>query len=58
MPVDIRISTGGSFLFGGAGLGACLGPTRTQALFSEAGYGSATLLDIKSPTNFFYAVRA
>lgn len=47
-----------SLAHGGAGLGACLGPTRTQALFSAAGYGSATLLDIKSPTNLFYAVRA
>lgn len=43
---------------GGAGLGACLGPTRTRALFAQAGFGSAETLDIKSPTNLFYAVRA
>ena len=47
-----------SLAHGGAGLGACLGPTRTKALFAEAGYSSAETLDIKSPTNFFYAVRA
>lgn len=29
MPVDIRISTGGSFLFGGAGLGACISALET-----------------------------
>jgi 2-polyprenyl-3-methyl-5-hydroxy-6-metoxy-1,4-benzoquinol methylase len=46
-----------SLAHGGAGLGACLGPTRTQAIFSEAGFGSAQMLDIKSPTNLFYAVR-
>jgi acyl-CoA thioesterase-2 len=29
MPVDIRISTGGSFMFGGAGLGACISALET-----------------------------
>lgn len=29
MPVDIRISTGGLFLFGGAGLGACISALET-----------------------------
>ena len=29
MPVDIRISTGGFFLFGGAGLGACISALET-----------------------------
>ena len=46
-----------SLAHGGAGLGACLGPTRTKALFKAAGFGSAETLDIKSPTNLFYAVR-
>ena len=46
-----------SLAHGGAGLGACLGPSRTKALFAEAGFGSAETLDIKSPTNLFYAVR-
>ncbi len=40
-----------SLAHGGAGLGACLGPTRTKALFAEAGF--AQTLDIKSPTNLF-----
>ncbi|MCC6708239.1 MAG: class I SAM-dependent methyltransferase [Gammaproteobacteria bacterium] len=47
-----------SLAHGGAGLGACLGPTRTRALFAQAGFSSAATLDIKSPTNLFYAVRA
>ena len=46
-----------SLAHGGAGLGACLGPTRTKALFTQAGFGSAETLAIKSPTNWFYAVR-
>ncbi len=46
-----------SLAHGGAGLGACLGPTRTKALFEGAGFTSAETLDIKSPTNLFYAVR-
>ena len=47
-----------SLAHGGAGLGACLGPTRTRALFTQAGFSSAETLDIKSPTKLFYAVRA
>lgn len=47
-----------SLAHGGAGLGACLGPTRTKVLFEQAGFGSAVTLDIKSATNLFYAVRA
>jgi len=47
-----------SLAHGGAGLGACLGPTRTKAIIAEAGFGSAEILDIKSPTNLFYAARA
>ena len=46
-----------SLAHGGAGLGACLGPTPTKALFTQAGFGSVETLDIKSPTNLFYAVR-
>lgn len=41
----------------GAGLGACLGPTKTLALFEAAGFSRAELVPIKSPTNLFYAVR-
>ena len=47
-----------SLAHGGAGLGACLGPTRTRALFEQAGFARAETLDIKSPTNLFYAVHA
>jgi len=39
---------------GGAGLGACLGPTRTLALFTAAGFSRARALAIKSPVNLFY----
>ena len=46
-----------SLAHGGAGLSACLGPTRTKALFTQAGFGSVETLAIKSPTNLFYAVR-
>ena len=46
-----------SLAHGGAGLGACLGPSRTRALFQEAGFSGVEQLDIKSPVNFFYAVR-
>ena len=42
---------------GGAALGACLGPTRTTALFHAAGFGRVDLVDMKSPVNLFYAVR-
>jgi len=42
---------------GGPGLGTCMGPARTEALLREAGFGGFTQLDIKSPTNLFYAAR-
>lgn len=41
----------------GAGLGACLGPTKTLALFEQAGFSRADVLTIKSPTNLFYVAR-
>ena len=41
---------------GGPGLGACMGPTRTEALMRDAGFGRFRALEIKSPTNLFYAV--
>ncbi len=43
---------------GGPGLGTCMGPARTEALLREAGFRSFQQLDIKSPTNLFYAARA
>ncbi|HMM74079.1 MAG TPA: class I SAM-dependent methyltransferase [Gammaproteobacteria bacterium] len=46
-----------SLAHGGAGLGACLGPTKTLALFAQAGFSRAEPLAIKSPTNLFYAAR-
>ncbi|MEQ8660426.1 MAG: class I SAM-dependent methyltransferase [Gammaproteobacteria bacterium] len=46
-----------SLAHGGAGLGACMGPSRTRALFAEAGFGRIDELDIRSPVNLFYAVR-
>jgi ubiquinone/menaquinone biosynthesis C-methylase UbiE len=42
---------------GGPGLGTCMGPARTEALLREAGFHSFRQLDIKSPTNLFYAAR-
>lgn len=42
----------------GAGMGACAGPTRTKALFHDAGFASVEELELKSPVNSFYAVRA
>ncbi len=42
----------------GAGLGACMGPAKTTALFTAAGFARVEQLSIKSPTNLFYAVRA
>ncbi|MCP5199767.1 MAG: methyltransferase domain-containing protein [Gammaproteobacteria bacterium] len=42
----------------GAALGACLGPTRTRALFAEAGFSRVDEVDVRSPVNLFYAVRA
>lgn len=45
-----------SLAHGGAGLGACMGPAKTLALFERAGFSRAEQLPIKSPTNLFYAV--
>jgi ubiquinone/menaquinone biosynthesis C-methylase UbiE len=42
---------------GGPGLGTCLGPARTEALLRDAGFHGFERLDIKSPTNLFYAAR-
>jgi ubiquinone/menaquinone biosynthesis C-methylase UbiE len=42
---------------GGPGLGTCLGPARIQALLRAAGFQGFERLDIKSPTNLFYAAR-
>jgi SAM-dependent methyltransferase len=42
---------------GGPGLGTCLGPARTEQLMREAGFPRFERLDIKSPTNLFYAAR-
>ena len=43
---------------GGPGLGTCMGPARTEALLREAGFQGFQQLDIKSPTNLYYAARA
>ena len=43
---------------GGPGLGTCMGPARTEALLRDAGFHGFQQLDIKSPTNLFYAARA
>jgi len=43
---------------GGPGLGTCLGPARTEELVRGAGFSSFERLDIRSPTNLFYAARA
>jgi 2-polyprenyl-3-methyl-5-hydroxy-6-metoxy-1,4-benzoquinol methylase len=40
---------------GGPGLGTCLGPTRTEGLVREAGFGQFKRLDIKSQAYLFYA---
>jgi hypothetical protein len=42
---------------GGPGLGTCMGPARTEQLLREAGFREFRQLDIKSPTNLFYAAR-
>jgi 2-polyprenyl-3-methyl-5-hydroxy-6-metoxy-1,4-benzoquinol methylase len=47
-----------SLAHGGAGLGACMGPAKTLALFEQAGFARAEQLPIRSPTNLFYAVYA
>ena len=41
----------------GAGLGACMGPTRTSQLFRDAGFTRVDQLPIKSSVNLFFAVR-
>jgi ubiquinone/menaquinone biosynthesis C-methylase UbiE len=46
-----------SLAHGGPGLGTCLGPARTEALLRNAGFQGFERLDIKSPTNLFYAAR-
>ena len=43
---------------GGPGLGTCMGPARTEKLLREAGFREFRQLEIKSPTNLFYAARA
>lgn len=40
----------------GVGLGACLGPRKTEQILREAGFGRFEKLDIKSQVNLFYAV--
>ncbi len=42
---------------GGPGLGTCLGPSRTEELVRQAGFGGFEKLDIKSPVNLFYAAQ-
>ena len=41
---------------GGPGLGACLGPARTEALMQEAGFTRFDPIKIRSPVNLLYAV--
>jgi ubiquinone/menaquinone biosynthesis C-methylase UbiE len=41
----------------GLGLGACMGPARMRALLSEAGFTDFQQVDIRSPTNMFYAAK-
>jgi 2-polyprenyl-3-methyl-5-hydroxy-6-metoxy-1,4-benzoquinol methylase len=43
---------------GGPGLGTCMGPTRVEELFREAGFTRFERLDIKNMTNLFFAARA
>jgi hypothetical protein len=42
---------------GGAGLGTCLGPSRTEELVRQAGFRRFEKLDIKSAVNLFYAAQ-
>jgi len=42
---------------GGPGLGTCMGPARAEALLREAGFTRFEVLDIKSQSFAFYAVR-
>jgi len=46
-----------SLAAGGAGLGACMGPARMRTLLSEAGFSDVQQVDIRSPTNMFYAAK-
>lgn len=41
---------------GGPGLGACLGPARTEAIMREAGFTRFEPIKIRSPVNVLYAV--
>lgn len=41
---------------GGAGLGACLGPARLEALMRDAGFTRFEAVPIRSPVNVLYAV--
>ncbi len=42
---------------GGPGLGACMGPAKTESLVRDAGFTSFEMLSIKSQFNHFYAAR-
>nr|NIR31148.1 class I SAM-dependent methyltransferase [Gammaproteobacteria bacterium]NIR84721.1 class I SAM-dependent methyltransferase [Gammaproteobacteria bacterium]NIU05765.1 class I SAM-dependent methyltransferase [Gammaproteobacteria bacterium]NIV75983.1 methyltransferase domain-containing protein [Gammaproteobacteria bacterium]NIX87038.1 methyltransferase domain-containing protein [Gammaproteobacteria bacterium] len=42
---------------GGPGLGACLGPARTEALLRDASFTRCETVPIKSQVNRFYAAR-
>lgn len=46
-----------SLAAGGAGLGACMGPARMRSLLNEAGFSDVQQVDIRSPTNMFYAAK-
>jgi SAM-dependent methyltransferase len=41
----------------GLGLGACMGPARMRTLLNEAGFSDVQQVDIRSPTNMFYATK-
>ena len=43
---------------GGPGHGTCMGPAKTRALLTEAGFGRVEDLPIRSATNLFYTARA
>ena len=47
-----------SLAHGGPGLGACMGPARTEELMRGAGFTKFEPLPIKSQVNLFYAVQA
>ena len=46
-----------SLAVGGAGLGTCMGPARTEALLREVGFSRFQKLEIRSAVSLFYAVR-